>query len=175
MNVGSDTQATHHHASSADGRCTVKSEYLREYRMGAFPERLTVHPPISGIEHFYFMGGHVAFDDSAKFLLLWDDSDVIVFDYATSSVYSYHGPLRGRISGAELDGSRNQLVVHGWIEGQSFGAAVQIGAPQCPPGLGHVHDGVFMSTPASEHPNRHVAPTPSSALNRLFSRLLGAA
>lgn len=160
-----------HCASSADGLCTVESEYLREYRMGVFPERLVVHPPISGVAHFYFMGGHIAFDDSAKFLLLWDDSDVVVFEYTTSSAYSYHGPLRGRISSAELNSSKDQLVVHGWIGGESFNASVQIGSPECPPGLGHVHDGVFMSTPASEHPDRRVPSRAPSLFNKLLSRL----
>lgn len=159
------------HASSADGLCTVKSEYLREYRMGVFPERLTVHPPISGVAEFYFMGGHVAFDDAANFLLLWDDSDVVVFQYTTSSVCSYHGPLRGRISRAELNSTKDQLVVHGWIEGESFNASMQFGSPECPRGLGYVHDGVFMSTPASEHPNRRVPPSAPRLFNRLLSRL----
>ncbi len=153
--------------TSTDGRCRVTATPLREYRMGVFPELLTVQPPIAGIENFYFMGGQVLFDETAKSLLLWDDSDVVVFQYATNRSYSYHGPLFVRISNARLTEGGKKLSVEGWQRDKPFLEDVTLGSTECPAGLGHVNDGIFTSTPASEHPNRRRPQPKPSFMQRL--------
>lgn len=152
---------------STNGRCSVTATPLREYRMGVFPERLTVQPPIAGVENFYFLGGHVAFDEAEKCLLLWDDSDVVVFQYLTDRSYSYHGPLFARISSAGLTEGGRMLNIQGWQQGQPFSATVTLGSMDCPAGLGHVSDGIFTSAPASQHPGRRRPQLKPSFMRRL--------
>lgn len=155
--------------SSLDKQCRVTATPLSEYRMGVWPERLTIYPPVPGVEHFYFMGGHVEFDEAAKCLLLWDDSDVVLFHYLSNEVYSYHGPLFARISRVSLIDNGKTLSVEGWQRAESFTATLVLGSKDCPAGVGCVSDGIFSSTPASEHPRRASREPRPSLLKRLFS------
>jgi hypothetical protein len=158
---------------SADGLCQVEGTYLREYRMGAFPERITVTPPPGGLQHFYYMGGHAEFDERNEMLIIWDDSDVVLFKYTDGAVYSYHGPLFGQIETAKLDESGSNLLVQGWIQGTPFSNTLNLESKECPRGLGRLSDGVFSSTPASENPNRFIKQPMPGRVRRLLGRIFG--
>lgn len=140
-----------------------------------FPEKLSVDPPVPGIGHLYFMGGKIRFEEQHRSLLVWDDSDVLVYRYGEGGTYSYHGPLFARISSAQLDATGAILEVTGWDKDQAFEKRVALGSLACPAGLGHLSDGVFVSTPASEHPNRRISRSTGRGLRHLLARIFNGA